>query len=134
MADRQGSWPAAAPPPAGYLPPHYPPETPSGLLPAAPPRPIYREPHPVTSLPVLSGLCAATLWFVVFGSLGHDLASYVWWTLLAAVSAWLVAGLLALIGDRGVATGIAAVSGLGLAVAMAFVALRWVDTWDWPLW
>ncbi len=134
MADRQGIWPEAEPPPAGYLPPHYPLESPSGLLPGRRPRPVYREPHPVTSLPVLSGLAAAMLWLILFGSLGRDLASYAWWTILGAAAAWLVAGLLAIFGDRGVAVGVAAMSGVGLSVAMTFVALRWIDTLDWPLW
>ena len=134
MADPQGSWSGPTPPPAGYLPPQRSGVSPSGLMPGLPPRPIYREPHPVSALPVLSGLAATTLWFVLFGSLGRDLASYAWWTILAAVSAWLVAGLLTVFGDRGVAVGVAIAGGIGLSIAMAFVGLRWTDTYDWPLW
>ncbi|MEV6306079.1 hypothetical protein AB0M02_42165 [Actinoplanes sp. NPDC051861] len=128
MVDRQGSWPA---PPPGYLPPAHPPEPSFAVLPS---RPVYREPYPVASLPVLSGLSATTLWFILFGSLGRDLASYAWWTILAAVSAWLVAGVLTLLGDRGVAVGVAVASGLGLSVALGFTALRWIETYDFPLW
>ncbi len=52
----------------------------------------------------------------------------------AAVSAWLVAAILTLLGDRGVAVGVALVGGLGLSVAAGFVAVRWIATNDWPLW
>jgi hypothetical protein len=140
MAERQGSWTAATPPPPGFLPPQRPPMTPmgpmapSGLMPGLPTRPFYREPHPVTAFPVLSGLAATTLWFILFGSLGRDLASYAWWTILAAVSAWLVAGVLTVIGDRGVAVGVAIAGGAGLSAALCFVALRWIGTDDFPLW
>jgi hypothetical protein len=88
----------------------------------------------VTALPVVSGLTATTVWFALFGGLGRDLASYAWWTVIAAVSAWLVALLLAVLGDRGVAVGVAAASGVGLSLAMGFVAARWIGTGDWPLW
>jgi hypothetical protein len=124
MADRQASW--AVSPPPGYLPP-----------PDRPPlasRPFYREPHPIRAGAVLSGLAAAGVWLILFGSLGSGLASYVWWTIGAAVSAWLVALLLAVLGDRGVAVGVAVASSLGLSIAMTFVALRWIGTYDWPLW
>ncbi|MEU4691810.1 hypothetical protein [Actinoplanes sp. NPDC023714] len=123
-ADRQGTW--AASPPPGYLPP---PERPPLAS-----RPVYREPHPIRSGAVLSGLAAATVWLILFGSLGDGLASYAWWTIAATVSAWLVSLLLAVLGDRGVAVGVAVASGLGLSIAMTFVALRWISTYDWPLW
>ncbi|MEV6341829.1 hypothetical protein [Actinoplanes sp. NPDC051851] len=118
MADPRGTWPE--PPPGFY----------SGL----PPRPIYREPHPVMAGSVLSGILSAALWLILFGSLGRDLASYAWWTIAAAVSAWLVALVLAAFGDRGVAVGVSIAAGLGLSVSMAFVAARWIGTYDWPLW
>ncbi|MFC3737537.1 hypothetical protein [Paractinoplanes deccanensis] len=105
----------------------------SGLFPG-PSRPVYREPHPVNAGPLLAGLGSAAVWMVLFGSLGRDLASYAWWTLLAAVSAWLVALVLTTIGDRGVGVGVALASGLGLSVALAFVGGRWITTQDWPLW
>ncbi|MEU4418993.1 hypothetical protein AB0F81_00055 [Actinoplanes sp. NPDC024001] len=133
MADRPAPWPAAAPPPPGYLPPQRDQQLPSSY-PGLPPRPVYREPHPVSALAVVSGLAATTVWFALFGSLGRDLASYAWWTIGAAVSAWLVSLLLAVLGDRGMAVGVAVASGAGLSLAMGFVAARWIGTQDWPLW
>ena len=133
MVDRQGTWAADAPPP-GYLPPSRGLPPPAPLFAGLPPRPFYREPHPVGAAPVLSGLAAAAVWLILFGSLGRDLASYAWWTIAAAVSAWLVAVVLSVLGDRGVAVGVAVASGLGLSVAMLFVGLRWIGTEDWPLW
>ncbi|GIF11285.1 hypothetical protein [Actinoplanes teichomyceticus] len=125
MADRQITWPAPAQPG---------PPPPPALPPGLPPRPVYRESHPIGVGPVLSGLAAGTLWLVLFGSLGHDLASYAWWTILAAAVAWLAALVLTLVGDRGVALGVACVSGLGLSIALGFVTARWVGTFDFPLW
>lgn len=106
---------------------------PSGLFPG-PSRPVYREAHPIAAAPVLSGIGAGLLWFGLFGGLAHDLASYAWWTLVAAVSAWAVALVLTVLGDRGVAVGVALASGVGLSIAMFFVGARWIDTYDWPLW
>ena len=128
MAERMGSWPGEPPPP------HVPFRPPSGLFPRQPPRPRYREPHPVGSGPVLAGVGAAVVWFALFGSLARDLFSYAWWTLLAAVTAWAVAAVLALLGDRGVAVGVAAASGCGLSIAAMVVAVRWITTGDWPMW
>jgi hypothetical protein len=128
MAEQHGAWSAAAHPPAGWLPDR--PAAPVGL----PPRPVYREPHPISVAPLLSGIGATLIWFALFGSLGRDLAGYAWWTLTAAISAWVVAFVLAVLGDRGVATGVALVSGLGLATAAGFVTARWITTNDWPLW
>ncbi|XVV17864.1 hypothetical protein ACQP2X_48140 [Actinoplanes sp. CA-131856] len=105
----------------------------SGLFPG-PSRPTYREPHPVNAGPLLAGIGAAALWMVLFGTLGRDLASYAWWTIAAAVSAWAVAFVLTYLGDRGVAVGVALASGLGLSIAVAFVGGRWITTQDWPLW
>ena len=48
--------------------------------------------------------------------------------------AWVVAIVLALLGDRGVAVGVALAAGVGLSIAAGFVAVRWIDTNDWPLW
>ena len=133
MVDRQGTWAADAPPP-GYLPPGRGPTSPAPFFSGLPPRPVYREPHPVGAAQVLSGLAAAAAWLILFGSLGRGLASYAWWTIVAAVSAWLVALVLSVLGDRGVAVGVAVASSLGLSVAMLFVGLRWISTEDWPLW
>ena len=133
--ERQSIWPAAEPPPPGWLPAssdiH--PQVPSDV-PARVPRPVYREPHPIMIAPLLSGMGGALIWFALFGSIGRDLLSYAWWTVAAGVSAWIVAAVLTLLGDRGVATGIALVAGLGLSVAGGFVAFRWITTNDWPMW
>ncbi|WP_412737953.1 hypothetical protein [Krasilnikovia sp. MM14-A1259] len=123
MAERQGPWPV----PAAQ-------SHPSGLFPGLPPRPVYREPHPVAAGPVLAGIGATVLWFVLFGSLSRDLLTYAWWTVLAAVSAWAVAAALTVLGDRGVAVGVAVTSGFGLSIASIFVAARWITTGDWPMW
>ena len=132
MTEQHGPWPWAAAAPPGRLSPP-PPREPSGLFPGTP-RPHYREPYAIGAGPVLAGLGAGLLWIVLFGALGRDLVGYAWWTLVAAVSAWLVALVLARIGDRGVAVGVAASSGLGWAIATAFVVARWITTSDWPMW
>ncbi|WP_285686176.1 hypothetical protein [Actinoplanes sp. NBRC 103695] len=107
---------------------------PPGMLAGHPPRPVYREPHPIATAPLLSGMAAAMVWLAAFGFLGRDLAGYAWWTVVAAVTAWAVALILSVLGDRGVATGVAIVTGIGLSIAMGFVTYRWVTTLDWPLW
>ena len=147
MTEGYSSWPAAPPPPpvphavaerpvppggypnpaAAYTRP------PSGLFPG-PSRPVYREPHPITAASVLAGLGATLLWFGLFGGLAHGLAEYAWWTIVAAVTAWAVAFVLSILGDRGVAIGVAIAGGVGLSIAMAFVGARWITTYDWPLW
>jgi hypothetical protein len=137
MAEQHGSWPGAAQPPAGWLPGRA--STPAGAPPAGlpprlPPRPVYREPHPISVAPLLAGVGATMLWFTLFGSIGRDLLSYAWWTIAAAISAWAVAGVLTLLGDRGVAVGVALTSAVGLSIATAVVATRWITTSDWPLW
>ena len=135
MTDGREAWqtsPPPYPPPRGEM-PMAPMRAPSGLFPG-PSRPTYREPHPVNAGPLLAGVGSGVAWVTLFGALGRDLAGYAWWTVLAAVSAWLVALVLTVLGDRGVAVGIALASGLGLSVAMAFVGARWITTQDWPLW
>jgi hypothetical protein len=107
---------------------------PASLPPGLPPRPVYREPHPIGTAPLLSGMGAALIWFALFGLIGRDLVSYAWWTVVAAVTAWIVALVLSILGDRGVAVGVAIVSGAGLSVAMGFVTYRWITTLDFPLW
>ncbi len=136
MAERPAPWPAAEPPPPGWLPApaDAPPPASSPAPPGLPARPVYREPHPIGVAPLLSGMAAALLWFALFGSIGRDLVSYAWWTVAAAVSAWLVALVLTVLGDRGAAAGVAIISGIGLSVAMGLVANRWITTNDWPMW
>jgi hypothetical protein len=137
MVERQGSWPGAESPPSGWVPPAPGPQPypyPSGLFPGQPTRPVYREPHPIHAAPVLAGIGSTLLWLALFGGIGRDLVSYAWWTLIAAVTAWAVALVLTFLGDRGVATGVAATAGFGLSVATAFVAARWITTSNWPMW
>ncbi len=107
--------------------------SPSGLFPAGPPRPAYREPHPVRPGAVLVGAGAAVLWLVLFGLLGRSAQSYVWLTILASMAAGLAAIALARFGDRGVAVGVAVATSLGLGIAIALVIQRWATT-GWPLW
>lgn len=133
MAERQSSWPVAEPPPPGYLPPRELPQ-PTPVFAVMPPRPFYREPHPVTAGPVVSGLAAAALWFALFGGLGSALGSYAWWTIGAAVVAWAVSLVLAVLGDRGVAVGVAITSAIAVSIASLVVTVRWYNTFDWPLW
>jgi hypothetical protein len=109
-------------------------DPPSGLFPSGPPRPTYREPHPVRGAAVAAGLGAAALWMLVFGLLASSLRAYAWWTLLAGVLAWLVALGLARLGDRGVAVGVAIATGLALSAAAIAVAVQWADTGNWPMW
>ena len=124
VVDWQGSWPAVKPPPGMVSPAPFP----------EPHRPVFREPHPIGAAATLAGIGGALLWFALFGALGRDLASYAWWTIVAAITAWIVAGLLTLLGDRGVATGVALTSGVALSIATCFVAMRWMSTGNWPLW
>ncbi|MFI7596664.1 hypothetical protein [Actinoplanes sp. NPDC049681] len=128
MPEQHGGWAESSPPP-GWLPP-----TGAPALPSLPPRPVYREPHPIRTAPLLTGLGAAALWCTLFGSIGRDLLSYAWWSVAAAISAWLVAAFLALFGDRGTAVGVALASGLALSIAASLVGARWITTDDWPLW
>jgi hypothetical protein len=133
VTDRHDPWAAPAyPQPHAFVTP-MPGRPPSGLFPG-PSRPVFREPHPIGAAGVMSGLGAALLWFGLFGGLAHDLGAYAWWTIVAAITAWIVALVLTLLGDRGVAVGIALASGVGLSICMAFVAARWISTYDWPLW
>ena len=133
VTDAREAWPASPYPPPRDERPGAPARAPSGLFPGSS-RPTYREPHPVDAGPLLAGIGAGVVWLTLFGALGRNLSSYAWWTLLAAVSAWAVALMMTLVGDRGAAVGVALASGLGLSVAMAFVGARWITTQDWPLW
>ncbi len=132
MAEQPESWPAAGAPPPGWLPP--PGRTPTALSPGGPARPRYREPHPVGAGGLFAGLAAGAAWLALFGALGRDLNGYAWWTVIAAVTAWTVAVVLARIGDRGAAVGVAITAGIGWAIAAGYVAARWIDTNDWPMW
>ena len=84
--------------------------------------------------PVAAALGAAAAWLLLFGLLGRDLRSYAWWTIVAGAIAWLVALVLARVGDRGAAVGVAIATSLGWGFAATAVAVRWATTGDWPLW
>ncbi len=129
MTEVPGGWGTATP---GWMPAEPLPSSRPG--PAAPPRPAWREPHAISAGPLIAGVGATLLWFALFGALGRDLLSYAWWTVGAAVTAWLVAAFLALFGDRGVAVGVALAGGVGLSLAAGLVGERWITTNDWPLW
>lgn len=107
---------------------------PSGLFPAGPPRPTYREPHPVRLGSVVAAIGAGGAWLVLFTLLGTGLAGRTWWLFVAGLLSWAAALVLARYGDRGVAVGLALITGLGWTVAAGVVTLYWVVTTDWPLW
>lgn len=75
-------------------------------------RPRLREPHPVQTAAVLAGGVAGGLWMLAFGLLATSLSSYLWWSLISGLVAWTAAIVLARRGDRGVAVGLAAVTGM----------------------
>lgn len=110
------------------------PAQPSGLFPSGPPRPTYREPHPVRGSAIATGLGAAALWMFTFGLLSSRLPGYAWWTLFAGALAWPAAVGLARFGDRGVAAGVAISTGLAMSIATISVGTRWVGSGDWPMW
>jgi len=120
------------------LPPHIPPVPPpvrptGGLFPVGPPRPIYREVHPVRLGPLAAGAASAALWMLLFGLLATTARGYAWLTFGAGAAAWLGAAVLARFGDRGVAVGVAVSAAVGVAVAGIVVIVRWVGG-DWLLW
>jgi hypothetical protein len=140
-------YPTFGSPPGPQYPPGWRPElagrTPSGLFPSSaptpyppgpPPRPTYREPHPVRGAAFAAGAGATALWLLFFGLLASGLRGYAWWTAIAGGLAWLVALALSRFGDRGVATGIAMVTAVGWSIAAVAVAVRWAATSNWPLW
>ncbi|HET8681336.1 MAG TPA: hypothetical protein VFM54_05620 [Micromonosporaceae bacterium] len=107
---------------------------PSGLFPSRPPRPTYREPHPVRAVAVAAGLAAGALWMLLFGLLATSVRGYGWWTFAAGATACAVALGLVRSGDRGVAAGVAIAAGIGWAVAGAVLTAAWAARADWPLW
>jgi hypothetical protein len=96
-------------------------------------RPRLREPHPVRPIAVLVGAVGGSLWLIAFGLLGTDLRSYVWWTSGAGASAWLAAILLTRYGDRGVAVGVAAATGMAWTAMTLSVTVQWIRLGAWPL-
>lgn len=109
------------------------PRSPSGLFPSGPPRPTYREPHPVRGSAVAIGAGAGALWMLLFGLVASSARGYAWWTVAAGIAAWLAALALARFGDRGVAAGVAASAGLGAAIAGSVVFAQFIGG-HWLLW
>ncbi len=107
---------------------------PSGLDPTGPPRPRYREPHPVRPGAVLVGVYAGAAWLVLFALLGDGVRGQAWLTVAAGVAAWVAALALLRRGDRGVAVGLSVAVAVGWAALAATVAWQWARTGDWPLW
>ncbi|GAA1879042.1 hypothetical protein GCM10009687_54070 [Asanoa iriomotensis] len=107
---------------------------PSGLFPSARSRPTFREPHPVRGGAVAAGAGAGAVWLLAFGVVDSTVRGYAYWTLLAGAIAWLVSLLLGKLGDRGVAVGVAAATGLGWSIAGVVVGVTWFTSGNWPLW
>ena len=106
---------------------------PGGLIPTGPPRPIYREPGPARPGPVAAGAGAAALWLLLFGLLATTARSYVWLTFVAGAVAWISALVLARLGDRGVAIGVALSTSVGVAIAGIVITVQW-SAGHWLLW
>ena len=106
---------------------------PSGLFPSGPPRPVFREAHPVRLGAVVAGAGVAAAWLLLVGLFATTIRSYAWLTLAAGGVAWAVALLLLRFGDRGVATGVGIATSVGASVAVSVVVVRWVAV-GWPLW
>ncbi len=106
---------------------------PSGLFPAGPARPRYREPHPVRAAAVTAGLGFGVLWLLFFALLATSVRAYGWLTIIAGLVAWAAAFVLARVGDRGVAVGVAMATAVAWAVAALVVVAAW-STSGWPLW
>jgi lysylphosphatidylglycerol synthetase-like protein (DUF2156 family) len=106
---------------------------PSGLFPSGPPRPVFREPHPIRGGAVTLGLVGGALWMMLFGLLASDASGYAWITIIAGIVAWVVALLLARLGDRGAAAGVAMSAAVGLSIAVVVMAARWAGG-NWLLW
>ncbi|MDT4988762.1 MAG: hypothetical protein QOI74_2856 [Micromonosporaceae bacterium] len=106
---------------------------PSGLFPSGPPRPAYREPFPIRGGAVALGIVGGGLWMMLFGLLASNTAGYAWISIVAGLLAWAVALVLARIGDRGAAVGLAMSAAVALSIAVIVIAVRWAAG-DWPLW
>src|SRR5256714_673118 len=106
---------------------------PGGVFPSGPPRPIYREPTPVSSGALAIGAGSAALWMLLFGLLATTARSYAWLSFGAGAAAWLSALVLSRFGDRGVAAGVALSSAVGVAIAGIVVTVRWAGG-HWLLW
>ncbi|GAA2388419.1 hypothetical protein Cme02nite_23440 [Catellatospora methionotrophica] len=96
-------------------------------------RPTLREPHPVRPWAVVAGALGAGVWLLSFGMFGVTLGGYVGWTVLAGLLAWLAALALIRYGDRGVAAGVAAATGVAWTAAALSVIAEWIRRGAWPL-
>ncbi|WP_432832301.1 hypothetical protein [Dactylosporangium sp. CA-092794] len=147
-APGRGPWPGAMGPPVVGPPPRLSarPPTPAAAYGAwqgavrppvfkvSNPRPTFREPLPVRAPMIAAGAGAGAAWMLLLGLLAAGSArGYVWVTLIAGLLAWGAAALLARFGDRGVAVGVAAASGIAVAIAGILVAYRLAGG-VWLLW
>ena len=82
---------------------------------------------------MLCGALAGTAWLLTFALLGVTLSGYLSWTLLGGGLAWLVALMLSKGGDRGVAVGLAAATGVAWTVATLSVLAEWARLGAWPV-
>lgn len=96
-------------------------------------RPTLREPHPVRAGAVLCGALAGAAWLLTFALLSVTLSGYLSWTLLGGGLAWLTALMLSRRGDRGVAVGLAAATGVAWTVATLSVLTEWARLGVWPV-
>ncbi|CAM3197289.1 SPW repeat-containing protein [Stackebrandtia soli] len=83
---------------------------------------------------VAAGAGVTVLWFLITMLLAVDLTSTLWVILVASVFAAGAASVLARYGDRGAATGIAAVAGTASAVVGAVVEWHAFVGGAWILW
>lgn len=104
---------------------------PSGLFPAGPPRPTYREPHPVRLGSIVGGASVAAAWLLLVGLVAASVNGYLGMIAGACALAWAGAGVLAVRGDRGAATGAAVAIGVAIAVTFGLFLARWI-TVGWP--
>ena len=115
-----GQWQGALKPPAFVMP--------------SAERPTYREPYPVRSGAVWAGLGAGALWMLLFALQGTSSGrAHAWFTIAGGLLAWAVAMLLAKVGDRGVAVGVAIASGIGVAIT-GLVVVFTAFGGHWLLW
>ena len=70
---------------------------------------------------------------LLFAVLASTARGYAWASIVAAVLAWLVGGVLMRYGDRGVATGVALAAGTGLSIAGIVVVVHLAQG-HWLLW
>ncbi|MFD0595397.1 hypothetical protein ACFQZ4_26205 [Catellatospora coxensis] len=79
------------------------------------------------------GRAGGGVWLLSFGMFGATLGGYVAWTLLAGLLAWAAALALTRYGDRGVAAGVAAATGVAWTAAALSVVAEWIRRGAWPL-